>query len=202
MSIEVNNDTLIPVLNKTQQSFYLQGRLQTADHSYYIPGRIDEYTPSEVAIPFSDIQYINNLSSVFRTELEFDVEYNEAVRSKLGGIIKDYIESELTPEVIKDIILNPTTEKLNKIIEVTSLVKIGVIKRTLTEMINGGIENVEYNDIPSRSIQVVDARYDELNKGVLKSEIKLVERKTEAKKKEIEKEAPKKNTNKNKKESK
>lgn len=201
MSIEIKEDTLIPVLNKTQQSFHLQGRLQTADHSYFIPARIDEFTPAEVMMLFSDIQYINNLSSIFKTDLDIDLEYEEAVKNKLGGLKKDYIEEELTPEVIKDIIINPTTEKLNKIIAITSAVKIGVVKRTLTELMNDKNGEIAKNDISQRSIQVIDARYDEINKGVKKSEIKLVERQTEAKKKEVEKEA-KKSTIKTKKEDK
>lgn len=192
MSIEINDLTLIPVLNRTQGEFCLQGRVNTPEHSYFIPERISEDMPSETAIPFADIKYINNLSDVFRSNLDFDEEFKNEVYSKLG-INGNNIENELLDmKIIKDMILNPTTEKLNKITKIKDVPMMEMVHRTLIEMLNATEEEIAKNDIPQRSIDVIDARYDELViKGVKNSEIKLVERKTETKKKEIAKKVTK-----------
>ncbi len=122
--------------------------------------------PTFDTVTFSELNYVNSVSACIRTGLiELDKEYAKELYSALNISNPDGIITNLA---IKDTILNPTKDKLAKIIDAIDdsiFVRINAIYR---ELINSG----EY-DISNRVSNVIETRLDEIRRGILSSKISL-----------------------------
>lgn len=135
--------------------------------------------PSELPITFAEFKYITKRTNAFAEGLLMvEPEFEDEALTSVGIYKKS--PNFLTNEEIEDIILNPTTEKLQKIINVTSMVTMDKIRIILCRLNNSD----EY-DIAMRVYDVINARYSEVCKGKMTSNIKITKRKNEGKK-EIE----------------
>jgi hypothetical protein len=135
--------------------------------------------PSELPITFSEFRYITKRTNAFAEGLLMVEPELEDEALKTVGIYKKSVNF-LTNEEIEDIIINPTTEKLQRIINVTSIVAMDKIRIILCRL-----NNADEYDIAIRVYDVINARYSEVCKGKVTSNIKITKRKNETHK-EIE----------------
>jgi hypothetical protein len=97
--------------------------------------------------------------------LRFDKDLEDEIYKDLG-IRPTYDKNYFSLEDIKDIIINPTVEKLERIKNVTSTLTIEKIRGELVFL-----NNEDEYDIAQRVFDIINYRWDELSIGRLKSEI-------------------------------
>lgn len=112
-----------------------------------------------------DLQFINSNTGLIKTGwLTFQEDEKEEIFKELH--IRDW-ENILTNEMIKDIMLNPSIEGLQKLIDITDEVYFDRVRIILHILITDG------EDISSRVKNIVDARYKELVRKQRKTSIVL-----------------------------
>ena len=112
-----------------------------------------------------DLQFINSNTGLIKTGwLTFQEDEKEEIFKELH--IRDW-ENILTNEMIKDIMLNPSMEGLQKLIDITDEVYFDRVRIILHILITDG------EDISSRVKNIVDARYKELVRKQRKTSIVL-----------------------------
>ena len=142
--------------------FYVS--IQTDIRTYMLEPCRDKI-PTMTTLLFSEITYVNSISSVFRTGmLVIDKKDRKAVFEELNISEKGILYNN----EIEDIILNPTMEKLQKIIEITDD---SVFERIRNRLIH--LKNVGKYDISHRVIKIIEVRQAELKLGNYKSQITL-----------------------------
>jgi len=120
-------------------------------------------------LPFSDIEYINSHSNAFRTGLLFfKKEQQEEIYKELK--IFDW-ENILTNKDIENILLHPTIEGLQKIIDITDDVTFERVRGLLIK-----IKNSNEFDLSHRVIRLVEDRHKELQRRITKSQIEIRQR--------------------------
>ena len=148
----INDGTVINVYN------YNEGIISVPSHADprgYIFEAANDGEPFIFPLTFSEIRFINGQSNIFKEGfLKFDEHMQEEIYNSLR--IYDW-DDILTESEIKDVLLKPTKEKLQKVLKITSTSMLERIRNILVKLRNVG----EY-DISSRVIQVVEARYNEL----------------------------------------
>lgn len=170
----LNKNEMINIYNENDYAIY--GISQIIEFGYKFEARNEYGEPSCTPIPFSDVRYINNRSEVFRTgTLRFDKDTEEEIFKELL-IRPKFDKNYLTLEDIKDIIINPTVEKLQKITNVTSTLTIEKIRGVLVSL-----NNEDEYDISQRVFDVINLRWDELSIGRKKSQIIIKRKKNEQK---------------------
>jgi hypothetical protein len=183
----LTNESLITVYNENKGAVYAEGLM---DRQYKFEA-IEDDTPFETIMPLSDIKHINSRSAVFRDGiLRIEPEKEDEV-FKVCGIVRKS-ENYITTEEIEDIIINPTAEKLQRFLEVTSPVTMDKIRNTLVEL-----DNTDEYDISVRVFDVVNNRMKEINVGKRKSDIIIKKKKNEAKNEKSSKKTNKKSTDTN-----
>ena len=139
----------------------------------YVKGRLGEYCfkaarknrPTEIVIPMSELKFINSDSDVILTGwLTFLEDEKEAIYKELR--IADW-KDILTNKDIEDILLHPTIEKLQKIIDIDNIGYIDRIRMTMHSLTNEG------HPITSKVVDIVNTRFYELQKRIRKSNITL-----------------------------
>lgn len=119
-------------------------------------------SPSIVPMTVEELKYVNSHTTAFKDGvLRFDPEVEDEVYEYLG--IKK--ENVLTNEWIEDAIINPTPEKLQRIVDITSPSQFERVR---------GIYYVKTNadeDISLKVSKIIKARYEEIAKGKYHSEI-------------------------------
>jgi len=142
--------------------------VSTRDKSYVIEAARDN-TPSKTPFSFSEIETINSNSNAFTSgTLRFE----------------DFEEAEIYPELrivnwknilkndeIVDIILNPTFDGLDKIIEIKN--------SSMFERVRGifvKLKNSNNDDISMRVERIINERYKELMNGIRNTEIQLTKK--------------------------
>lgn len=157
----INDSTVIDVQNHLDNVIVVSTNIKP-DGYVFEPG--SEASPYTLQLSFAEIRGINSNSNVFREGyLRFHPDWEKEVYEKLG--IRDYHEI-LTDNDIQDIILNPTKEKLEKVVSIQST--------SLFERIRGMLvmlENQGRYDISTRVKGLINARYEELYRGKRKSDI-------------------------------
>lgn len=122
--------------------------------------------PTRVSLTFSELQHINGQSSAIRSGLiRFEEEQEKEIYEALA--IFDW-KNILTNAQIKDIILHPTKDGLQKFVNIIDESVLLRVRNILTVLKNSG----EY-DISHRVIQVIDVRYAELQQKIFKSSIEI-----------------------------
>lgn len=159
MSIKEN--VSIPVYNYNESNICIPTNIST----HILPPAVDG-TPSVDYLSFAEINYINGISDCFRTGLvRFDDNDKEEIYSALGVTSWQDI---LTNDEIRDILLNPTIDGLQKIIDVTNA---SIFDRIRTIFVSLK-ENTD-NDISNRVIKIMETRELEFKRGIYKTQIVL-----------------------------
>lgn len=159
MSIKEN--VSIPIFNYNESNICIPTNVST----HILPHAIDG-VPSVDYLSFAEINYINGISDCFRTGLvRFDDNDKEEIYRTLN--IANW-ENILTNNEIKEILLNPTIEGLQKIIDITN---VSIFDRVKTIFVSLK-ENTD-NDISNRVIKIMETREQEFKRGIYKSQIVL-----------------------------
>nr|DAE59732.1 MAG TPA: protein of unknown function (DUF5320) [Caudoviricetes sp.] len=159
MSIKEN--VSIPIFNYNESNICIPTNVST----HILPPAIDG-VPSVDYLSFAEINYINGISDCFRTGLvRFDDNDKEEIYRTLN--IANW-ENILTNNEIKEILLNPTIEGLQKIIDITN---VSIFDRVKTIFVSLK-ENTD-NDISNRVIKIMGTREQEFKRGIYKSQIVL-----------------------------
>lgn len=159
MSIKEN--VSIPVYNYNESNLCIPTNIST----HILPPAVDG-VPSVDYLSFAEINYINGISDCFRTGLvRFDDNDKEEIYTALG--FADW-KNILTNDEIKDILLNPTIEGLQRIIDVTNT---SIFDRIRTIFVSLK-ENTD-NDISNRVIKIMETRELEFKRGIYKTQIVL-----------------------------
>lgn len=157
----INKKDEIEVLNYWDFPKYLTSK---DGFGYKIEGQVDGTAGFE-SVTFSDIKSINMASEAFRNgTLVFEEDKQEEVYKELKIDVNN--NNYFTRQMIEDIILDPTDEKIEKIVKITHLDTIENFRRMLVKLTNDN----EY-DISNRVRDYIDAREIELKKGISKSEL-------------------------------
>ena len=159
MSIKEN--VSIAVLNYNESNICIP----TNSSTHILPPAVDG-VPSVDYLSFAEINYVNGISDCFRTGLvQFEDKDKEEIYSALH--FSDW-KNIITNAEIKDILLNPTIEGLQKIIGVTNK---SVFDRIRTIFV--GLKENPDNDISNRVIKIMETRENEFKRGIYKSQIIL-----------------------------
>ena len=159
MSIKEN--VSIPVLNYNESNVCIPTNIST----HILPPAVDG-VPSVDYLSFAEINYVNGISDCFRTGMvRFDDNDKEEVYSALN--IANW-ENILTNDEIRDILLNPTIDGLQRIIDVTNR---SIFDRIRTIFVSLK-ENTD-NDISNRVIKIMETREQEFKRGIYKTQIVL-----------------------------
>jgi hypothetical protein len=165
----LNDNSIIFIYNENAGAVHI--RTMANPEGYRVPECTEDGEPSQTPLTLADIR-MNIQSGVFRDGLlRIDPELEDEVLKKLGVYQKN--ENFLSEEDIKQIILEPTSENLQKIINITSPIIIEKVRYVLLNLI-------ESDEIVSlKAVELVDMRYKELYRGKRKSDlvIKVKERK-------------------------
>lgn len=157
------DSTMINVLNHSASRISLPTQINP--DGYWFEASIDG-VPSLIPMSFSEIRVANSQSQIFREGyLRFDEDVEESVYEALK--IRDW-QDVLSDDEIRDILLNPTKDKLERIVRVTSMSMFDRIRSILISLDNAGTY-----DIPKRVADIVNNRYQELYRGIRKSEITI-----------------------------
>ena len=138
--------------------------ISTRDSQYLIPGGT-RHAPAEFPMTLNEIIFVNSMSDIFKIGvLFFEEEFEEDIYAALR--ITNWREI-LRADDIDDIILNPTTEKLQKVIAITNHMYFDRIYGEYTQLRRSG------RAISGSVERVIKLRQAELHKGIMKSEIKI-----------------------------
>ncbi len=160
MNLEaINNANSYSVLN-----YMPCGIVATSNVTSYKFEPSNGEVPTINMIPLTEIKYINSVSNLFRDGyLNFDESDQEAIYKVLG--IRNW-DNILSQKDIMDIILNPTKQGLQKIIDIQTIGYFERVRGVFSSLKQTGIY-----DISIRVQSLIEARYNELKNNILKSKI-------------------------------
>jgi hypothetical protein len=161
--MSIVDSTIIDVFNYSDSVCVVSSQIKP-DGYLFEPAR--DGVPYSIPLSYSEIRVINSQSDVFRNGLLwFDKEIEEEIYTILG--IRDW-KNILSDLDIRNIILNPTKDGLEKIIKISN--------GSMFERVRGmfiQLQNTGMYDVSMRVANVINARYDELYMGKRNSEIKI-----------------------------
>lgn len=159
--MSIRENMAVPVYNYNNSYVYAVSNIQTYE---FIPAK--DGIPTVCYISFPEIVYINSISDCFRTGLlMFSEEMQEEAYKEIQFADWKFI---ITNQQIKDILLNPTKDGLEKLISITNESIFNRVKSILVEL-----KNSNADDISNRVIKVIDARWNEIRRGIFKSQIHI-----------------------------
>jgi hypothetical protein len=130
---------------------------------YIFPPCIDG-EPTMNFVDFEEIEYAHSRGKVFNIGLLiFAEDDREGMYEALG--IRNWQDKVWFNDDIKDIIMHPTVEKMQRVIDVKDLITFERIRGMMVRFMN------EKRDVSQNVINLVNARYRELNAGVSSSKI-------------------------------
>ena len=142
----------ITVLNYNENEVFVDS---SKEHYKFNASR-DGVTPTMQNIPISELQYICSNTDVIVTGwLTFDDDEKDEIYTALR--LPNWREI-LTNEDISNILTNPTMEGLQRVIDITNLTYFDRVRIVMFRLLNDGV------DISSKVKNVVDRRYEELQK--------------------------------------
>lgn len=142
----------ITVLNYNENEVFVDS---SKEHYKFNASR-DGVTPTMQNIPISELQYICSNTDVIVTGwLTFDEDEKDEIYTALR--LPNWREI-LTNEDISNILTNPTMEGLQRIIDISNLTYFDRVRIVMFRLLNDGV------DISSKVKNVVDRRYEELQK--------------------------------------
>ena len=142
----------ITVLNYNENEVFVDS---SKEHYKFNASR-DGVTPTMQNIPISELQYICSNTDVIVTGwLTFDENEKDEIYTALR--LPNWREI-LTNEDLSNILTNPTMEGLQRIIDISNLTYFDRVRIVMFRLLNDGV------DISSKVKNVVDRRYEELQK--------------------------------------
>ncbi|MBQ2641129.1 MAG: hypothetical protein IJG15_03940 [Lachnospiraceae bacterium] len=163
----LDKSRLYMVINYGRSPVCVASRTQ----SMKIPGS-DGKTPAEQPLSLDEIIEINSLGGAFKLGLlRFEEEYEEEIYDLLR--IRDW-RSILTDEQIEDILLHPTLETLQKIVDIKDQLTFDRVRGIYT-----GLKSVAA-DVPGKVDTVINERAREFARKITTSRIQLVPKKDES----------------------
>ena len=160
--MNIKENISIPVYNYNECYVFIPTEMMT--HTLE-PCR--ENIPTVDHLSASEILYVNGISDCFRTGLvQFADEDKEEIFTELLKFSE--WKSILTNKDIEDLLLNPTMEGLQEIIDIRNPSVFDRIRSIFTRI----KENYE-DDLSNRVIKIIEARYLEFKRGILKSAIEI-----------------------------
>ena len=142
----------ITVLNYNENEVFVDS---SKEHYKFNASR-DGVTPTMQNISISELQYICSNTDVIVTGwLTFDEDEKDEIYTALR--LPNWREI-LTNEDISNILTNPTMEGLQRIIDISNLTYFDRVRIVMFRLLNDGV------DISSKVKNVVDRRYEELQK--------------------------------------
>lgn len=151
----------IKVYNYSPVRIAVTGRLR----GYLFEPATDGY-PSFEPMTFEDIEYINAKSSVFRTgALRFDKDIEAEIFKALG--VENYTETLISEEDILDMLTKPSVENQERLLAIRNVALIERIRSRAVKMTNDA-------DVRANAVMcnMVDARFREINRGIMVSQLK------------------------------
>ena len=156
----------INVLNYNENDVFVNG---SKEH-YKFKASKNGKVPTVVPIPFNELQYIASNTNIITTGwLTFDNDIKEEIFTELR--IPDW-KDILSNEDIKNILIHPTMEGLQKIIDIENQSYFDRVRIAMFKLIGEGV------DITTKVSRIVNQRYDELQKRQRKSSIVLTKKDT------------------------
>lgn len=154
-------DTPVKVYNHSVSPINLPGQFR----AYYLEGT--RGVPTVVTMPFSDVEYINSRSPVFRNGT---VQFSEAEREDVyrALYLDNWRDTVLFDEEIDRIIRENDMDAAEKFLKLTTVAEIHRVRGHMVALAND--DNL---DISKRMIDLIDQRYDEINHGVRNTKINL-----------------------------
>lgn len=152
----------IKVYNEMPSQINLIG----AGREYVFPPAIDGRATMNY-VSFSDIEYAHMRSIVFSSGL---LRFDEAEQDEIYKALRldNWKDTVWFQSTIEDVILNPTLEKMMRIIAIKDLIVLERIRGRVVYYNNTG-----ERDISTKVVRIVNARYKELVANILKSKIEL-----------------------------
>lgn len=138
--------------------------------------------PTMNFVDFDEIEYAHSRWNSFKIGLlTFNEEDREGMYEALG--IKNWKDTVWFDKDIEDIILNPTLEKMQRVIDIKEMITLERVRGMMVKFVN------EKRDISQNVINVINARFKELNSGNTSSKIVIrqsdVERSSAASSEEV-----------------
>lgn len=159
MSIRDKND--IRVYNECPFQVNLVGQRRD-----YIFPPCEDGEPTMNFVNFDEIEYAHSRGKLFTIGLLiFDEAEQEKLYEALG--IKDWQKKVWRNSEIEDAIMNPTLEKMQRIIDVKDMITLERIRGMMVRFVN------EKRDVSQNVINVINTRFKELNSGNTTSKIEL-----------------------------
>lgn len=155
----IDNTSMITVLNYMPCSIIVNSNVTSYKFEPCTNG-----VPSVQIIPYSEIKVVNSTSNIFREGyLFFEHENKKELYESLG--IKEW-QLILSQEDIENIILNPTKEGLQRLINVKTVSYFERIRGVFSKLRKSGTY-----DISIRAQNIIEMRYKELRSGVINTKI-------------------------------
>lgn len=162
-------DTPVKVFNHSISSINLPGQFR----EYYLEG--SRGVPTVLTMPFSDVEYINSRTPVFRNgRVQFDENERDGIYHAL--YLDNWKDTVLFDEEIDRIIRENDMDAAARFVKIADVAE---IHRVRSHMV--ALQNDDGAEISNRMIDIINQRYDEINRGVRNSEINLGKAKERAK---------------------
>ena len=162
-------DTPVKVFNHSISSINLPGQFR----EYYLEG--SRGVPTVLTMPFSDVEYINSRTPVFRNgRVQFDENERDGIYHAL--YLGNWKDTVLFDEEIDRIIRENDMDAAARFVKIADVAE---IHRVRSHMV--ALQNDDGAEISNRMIDIINQRYDEINRGVRNSEINLGKAKERAK---------------------
>lgn len=150
----ISQNTPIKVLNYSANSIGLKGQMR----EYYIEG--SRGTPIVMTMFFSDVEYVHARSPIFSSgALRFDPADQDEIYKALN--IDGWESSVLFDEEIIRIIVDADPNGLQRFLDVKDVFTMERIRGAMI-----ALRNSPDHDISTRVIDLIERRYDEINRGV------------------------------------
>lgn len=170
----IDKSQLFAVINES----YSPVAVHTKTDSILIDGAEDS-EPAAVPFTFEDIAYINSTSSVFKTGLLFFAEKEHEQELYDALKIRGYAEIMHDGD-IEDALLNPSAEKLQKILDIENAQYFERVRGVFTGLKNAGVQ------INGKVERIIRERFYEFSRKIYKTKIELKKAYSEAEQSDAE----------------
>lgn len=154
-------DTPVKVFNHSISSINLPGQFR----EYYLEG--SRGVPTVLTMPFSDVEYINSRTPVFRNgRVQFDEKERDDIYHAL--YLDNWKDTVLFDEEIDRIIRENDMDAAARFVKIADVAEIHRVRSHMVALAND--DNL---DISKRMIDLIDQRYDEINHGVRNTKVNL-----------------------------
>lgn len=154
------NNKVVKVFNQNPFAVFAKGINRSYRFEAAQGGRA-----ASLPLTWDDIEYINDNTELFREGyLSFAKKESAALHEELRNF--DVAKTAYSPERIRDVILNPTLDKLKVITEITSL---GMIERFRGDLVY--LREAGDQPVASNVERVIEERYREIYNGKYRSAI-------------------------------